>query len=320
MKIASPEAAIVALQKGEIDLVSPVALTEIARLKADPNVVVVEAENTGSWWGLEINYYASNGLWKNPKAKQAFLYSVDRQAYVNAILQGYGVVRDSFFDGTMYACPTMTRYTYDPEKAEALWNEIGLTKEKRAEITIDLMSWLGIKARLDYLPIAQEYLRKMGFKANVDLIDNALEPEYTMGEGPRGKEWDFHVLWYGPGADPGSIDPWLRPGQSSNAGYRTWPGRPGPDGKKPDAYYWENPRVTELLDKAKVEADAEKRKAYFQEIDCIWNEELPSFTTVAPSNFAATSPRLQGLDWANMAALGQPSALWKPGDLWVWQK
>jgi len=34
---------------------------------------------------------------------------------------------------------------------------------------------------------------------------------------------------------------------------------------------------------------------------------------------AAKTSRLQGLDWANMAALGQPSRIWKPGDLWIWQ-
>lgn len=316
MKIASPEVALVMLQKGEVDLVSPVALTEIDRLKADPAVTILEAENTGSWWGLEINYYTMNGLWQNPKAKQAFLYAVDRQAYVDSILRGYGRVRDSFFDGTPYACPTMTRYTYDPEKAKALLAEIGVNPE---DVIIDLMSWLGIKARLDYLPIAQEYLRQIGFKANVDLIDNALEPEYSMGEGPRGKDWDFHVLWYGPGADPGSIDPWLRPGQSSNAGYRTWPVRPDANGVKEGAWYWDNPRVTELLDLARVESDPAKRTAYFQEIDCIWNQELPSFTTAAASIMGAKSQRLQGINWQDMAALGQPSTF-RPGDWWVWEQ
>ncbi len=318
MKIASPEVALVSLQKGEMDLVTPLALTEVARLKADPKVQIVEAENTGSWWGLEANTFAQGGLWANPKAKQALMYSIDRQAYVNAILQGYGKVRDSFFDGTMYACPTMTHYTYDPAKAEALWNEIGLTKDKRAKIEITYMSWLGNKARLDYLPIAQEYLRKLGFLSNVDLIDNSLQPAYNWGLGPRGKEFSFNVLWYGPGADPGSIDPWLRPGQASNAYYRSWPEKEGADGKKATAPYYNNARVNELLDKAKVESNADKRKAYFQEIDCIWNQELPSLTTAAASNLAAKSPRLQGLDWANMAALGQPSLIWHPGDLWIW--
>ena len=316
MKIAAPEVALVMLQKGEVDLVSPVALTEIDRLKEDPSIEILEAENVGSWWGLEMNFYTMDGLWKNPKAKQAFLYAVDRQAYVDSILRGYGKVRDSFFDGTPYACPTMTHYPYDPEKAKALLAEINVNPE---DVVIDLMSWLGIKARLDYLPIAQEYLRQIGFKVNVDLIDNALEPEYSMGEGPRGKDWDFHVLWYGPGADPGSIDPWLRPGQSSNAGYRSWPARPDAAGVKEGAWYWENPRVTELLDLAKVESDPAKRTAYFQEIDCIWNEELPSLTTVAASIMGAKSSRLQGINWQDMAALGQPSTF-LPATWWVWQQ
>ena len=124
LRIASPEVAVVMIQKGEIDLMNPLQFTEAGRLAEDPNVEVIEAENLGNWYGLEMNYYASDGLWQNPKAKQAFLYSIDRQAYVDTILQGYGKVRNSFFDGTAYACPTMTEYTYDPEKADELWTEV----------------------------------------------------------------------------------------------------------------------------------------------------------------------------------------------------
>ena len=64
------------------------------------------------------------------------------------------------------------------------------------------MSWLGNKPRLDYLPILQEAVRKMGFKANVDLIDNSLINDYLSGNGPRGKDYDTQVLLWGAGEDP----------------------------------------------------------------------------------------------------------------------
>ena len=143
----------------------------------------------------------------------------------------------------------MVEYNYDPEKADELWTELGYPKEARGNITIDLMSWLGLKARMDYLPIAQEYLRQMGFKANVDLIDNSLINDYRWGNGPRGKDWDFHVLLFGPGADPASLAPFLTPGNAANWGYRSWPFPPNPDtGRKDDPYLYDNPRVNELLE------------------------------------------------------------------------
>ncbi len=317
MVISNPDSALVALQKGDLDLVTPVALTEVSRLKAEPTILVQEAKNTGSWWGLEFNRYSQDGLWMNKAAMQAFYYSIDRPGYVASVLQGNGAIRSSWFDGTAYACPTMNNYDFDLVKADEMWTAAGYPKEKRETIEIDLMSWLGNKARLDSLPIWQSNLRKLGFMSNVDLLDNALITAYVNGEGPRGKEWDIHVLWTGPGADPGFIESGLTPG-NSNYHTRTWPFSPGADGNKPNAPEYENKRVTELLAQGKAEMDDAKRVKIFQEIDCIWNDELPAITMAAASNMAGTSTRIQGLDWASMAALGQPYMIYKPGNLWIW--
>lgn len=317
LKIASPEVAIVLLQKGEVDFVNPLQLTEVNRLQADTSVDILVAENNAQWYGMEINSFTQDGFWRNPKAKQALLYAIDRQAYVDSILQGFGTVRHSFYDGTAYACPTMTKYDYDPDKAKAMFEEIGVPED----MVIDLMSWLGIKARLDYLPIAQEYLRKIGFKVNVDLIDNSLIVDYIQGEGPRGKDWDFHVLLFGPGVDPGGILPFMDPESTSNWGYRSWPEVPDSEtGRKPNAYIYDNPRVNELITQARVETDAQKRVEIYQEIDCIWNEELPAFMTASPSFVAAKSVRLQGVDWQTNAALGNWTTMYKIGDWWLWQQ
>jgi len=316
LKIASPEVAVVQLQRGEIDLVNPLQLTEVSRLEEEPGVEILVAENNAQWYGLEANYFTEDGLWRNPKAKQAFLYSIDRQGYVDSILQGFGTVRHSFYDGTPYACPDMTIYDYDPEKAAELWAEIGVNPE---DVTIDLMSWLGIKARLDYLPIAQQFLRSQGFKANVDIIDNALIIEYINGDGPRGTDWDFHVLLFGPGADPGGILPFIDPDSDGNWARRSWPENPDPEtGRKENAAPYENPGLPELIAQARVETDPQKRIEIYQQIDCIWNEDLPAIMTASPAFVAGRGLRLQGLDWQNLAGLGFWTKMYKPGDWWIW--
>ncbi|VAW30762.1 Galactose-1-phosphate uridylyltransferase [hydrothermal vent metagenome] len=33
--------------------------------------------------------------------------------------------------------------------------------------------------------------------------------DYVTGNGPRGQDWDFHVLLFGPGVDPGGILPFI---------------------------------------------------------------------------------------------------------------
>jgi len=317
MKISSPEVALIGLEKGEIDYMYPTQLTEVNRLKANPSIELVEAKNSAQWFGLIPNYETMNGAWRNPKVKQALLQSVDRQGYVNTILQGFGAVRNSPFDGSAYACPTMLKWDYKPNDADKLWTDAGWPKDKRGTWIMDFMSWLGNKPRLDYLPILQEAVRKLGFKANVDLIDNALIEDYLSGRGPRGRDWDTQVLLWGPGADPQGMAFLADPNSQTNAGVWGCPDQYDTD-KWNTCWKYENARVQELFGLTAKETDPAKRTKYFQEIDCILNQEIPFFTTAGPSFILSKSKRLQGVDWATGASLGWWMALYKPGDLWIW--
>ena len=324
MKIMGPEVAMIALEKGELDYMYPTNLSEVKRLATNPNIELVEAKNQGQFFGLIPNYMTMDGAWRDPKIKQALLKSVDRQAYVNTILQGYGAVRNSPMDGTAYACPTMIDWSYDPVEADKLWTEAGWPKEKRGEWVMDFMSWLGNKPRLDYLPILQEAVRKMGFKANVDLIDNSLITDYLSGNGPRGKDYDTQVLLWGAGEDPQKLSNVSDLNNKTNAGVwgcpDSWSSTIPFEEYMKTCWKYDNPRVQELFALTAKETDPEQRTKYFQEIDCILNQEIPYFTTASPSFILSKSKRLQGVDWANQAPLGWWMALYKPGDFWLWQQ
>jgi ABC-type transport system substrate-binding protein len=83
---------------------------------------------------------------------------------------------------------------------------------------------------------------------------------------------------------------------------------------------YDNKRVQEICSLTAKETDPQKRIELFQEMDCILNEEIPYFTTAAPSFVLSKSKRLQGVDWENGASLGWWMALYKPGDFWLWQQ
>ena len=315
MKIASASVSLVMLENGELDFVTVVPPTEVEGLQENPNIETRVMLSKADAYGLMMNFYTMDGLWRNPKAKQALLYSLDRQGFIDSILAGQGKIANSIFYGSQYACPTMTEYDYNPEKADELWTELGLTREKRGEIAIDFMSWLGLKSRMDMLPVWQENMRALGFKANVDFIDNSLIANYRYsGEGPRGRDWDFHVLWTGWGGDPFGVFGNLDPESTRNWGYMGYPFEAGPDGMKDPDWVYENPRLSELKEMALKETDPEKLKAIFQEVDCIWNEEQPALQLVAPPSYEATSTRLQGIDYEKAAPL------YRIGDWWIWEQ
>jgi peptide/nickel transport system substrate-binding protein len=324
MKISDPNVAMIALEKGELDYMYPTQLSEVKRLQQNPNLELIEAKNQGQFFGLIPNYMTMDGAWRDPKVKQALLMSVDRQAYVNTILQGYGTVRHSPMDGTAYACPTMKKWDFDPVAADALWTEAGWPKEKRAEWTMDFMSWTGNKPRLDYLPILHEAVRKMGFKANIDIIDNSTINDYLGGNGPRGKDYDTQVLLWGPGEDPQKLCNVSDLNNKTNAGVwgcpDSWNTTIPFDTYMGTCWKYDNKRVQEICSLTAEETDAQKRIELFQEMDCILNEEIPYFTTAAPSFVLSKSKRLQGVDWPTGASLGWWMALYKPGDLWLWQQ
>lgn len=324
MKISDPNVAMIALEKGELDYMYPTQLTEVKRLQTNPNLDIVEAKNQGQFFGLIPNYMTMNGAWRDPKVKQALLMSVNRQAYVDTILQGYGAVRNSPMDGTPYACPTMKKWDYDTEAADKLWTEAGWPKEKRGDWTMDFMSWTGNKPRMDYLPILHEAVRNMGFKANIDIIDNSTINDYLMGNGPRGKDWDTQVLLWGPGEDPQKLCNVSDLNNRTNAGVWGCPDSWNPanslDSLKTSCWWYDNKRVQEICAATAAETDTEARIKLFQEMDCILNEEIPYFTTAAPSFVLSKSKRLQGVDWENNAPLGWWMMLFKPGDWWIWQQ
>lgn len=324
MKISDPNVAMIALEKGELDYMYPTQLTEVKRLQQNPNLDIVEAKNLGQFFGLIPNYMTMDGAWRDPKVKQALLMSVDRQAYVDTILQGYGAVRNSPMDGTAYACPTMKKWSYDPAAADALWTEAGWPKEKRTEWTMDFMSWTGNKPRMDYLPILQEAVRKMGFKGNIDIIDNSTINDYLGGNGPRGKDYDTQVLLWGPGEDPQKLCNVSDLNNKTNAGVwgcpDSWNTSIPFDTYMGTCWKYDNKRVQEICSLTAKETDPQKRIELFQEMDCILNEEIPYFTTAAPSFVLSKSKRLQGVDWSTGASLGWWMALYKPGNFWLWQK
>jgi peptide/nickel transport system substrate-binding protein len=248
------------------------------------------------------------------------MYATDRPGYVKSILQGYGTLPNSWFDGTPYACPTMKKYDYNQETAKKLFDEAGLTEDKRKVMTITFMSWLGMKERQEFLPVAQENLRKLGFRVNVDIIDNALISDYKSGK--TGRDWDFTVLATGPGMDPGNVLAFMKSDSSNNFGARGIPGWWVANKVQPGAWVYKNDKADQLLTQGQTEVDPAKRAAIYQQVDCIWNEDLPAIQFAFASDLMAKSTRVQGVDWQNWAGLGliTAPAQFRLADWWVWQK
>jgi peptide/nickel transport system substrate-binding protein len=118
------------LSTGEIDLVQTIAPLDVATIKGDANLAVIDRGASCNTAQISINqkYQPVD----NVKIREAMGYAVNKQALIDAFYAGLAVPADNWMPvNTQYAKP-LGLPTYDPEKAKALIAESGVT-----DLTID---------------------------------------------------------------------------------------------------------------------------------------------------------------------------------------
>ncbi|MGQ9368038.1 ABC transporter substrate-binding protein [Azospirillum sp. ST 5-10] len=252
-----------ALETGEVDIsqYNDVEPFDVPRLKALPHLTLTtkgyEFVAPLSWLELNVREKPLN----DKRFRQALMYGLDRQFIRDKIWFGLGRVATGPVNSvTAYYEPAVPKYPYDPAKAKALLDEMGLAPNGdgvRAEIAFTPMPYGETWQRL------AEYIKqswgKIGVKVNLVSTDVA-------GWVQKVSNWDYQatadfVYQYG--------DPTLgvaRTYVSSNI-------RKGVMFSNTMGY--ENKRVDELFAQAAVENDAEKRRALFSEVQKILVDEVP---------------------------------------------
>jgi peptide/nickel transport system substrate-binding protein len=118
-----------ALLNGEIDAAG-LEPADIATVEGTPGI------NVSHFPTQSFTYYEFNldpevtTRWQDQRVRQALLYGLDRESIVNDILLGYAEVAQGTQPVISYAYAPdeiRTKYTYDPEKAQALLTEAGWT-------------------------------------------------------------------------------------------------------------------------------------------------------------------------------------------------
>lgn len=121
--VAESSTRMAALQTGEAHLIERVDIEQVPVLESDDSVKVVKAYVDEQKYMI---FKCTQDVMQNELVRKAISYAIDRETIVNDILQGYGVLADSYTShvNPMYV-PAEGLPTYDPEKAAALLEEAG---------------------------------------------------------------------------------------------------------------------------------------------------------------------------------------------------
>ncbi|CAH2602955.1 ABC transporter substrate-binding protein [Rhodovastum atsumiense] len=193
--------------------------------------------------------------------RQAIMYALDRQFIRDKIWFGLGRVATGPINSvTKFYDPNVRKYPYDPAKAKALLDEMGLKPDAK-----------GVRASLKFMPLPYgetwlrlgEYIKQALGRVGIAIT---LESTDAAGWGRREANWDFDItanMLY-QYADPaiGVARTYLSSNIRKGVMFTNTMG-------------YSNPEVDTLFEQAAREVDPAKRQALYSRLQKILVEDVP---------------------------------------------
>src|SRR5580765_665289 len=257
------------LQAGEIQVMDYVQPRDVAAVKADKNVVVLDVPSLASF-AYQLNH--TKPPFDNKALRQAVAYSLDLEQIVKGVWLNVGVPANGPIPPTSWAydksIPPIKR---DLARAKAKLAEGG--KPGGFEFTVTTNN---LPINIQEAEVMQAQLAEAGIKMKVSLVDGG-----TLISNGNAK--NFEMISY------------------------QWSGRPDPDGNVYQFFKtspgtslnWSgisNPKLDALLDQTREVSSQAERKKLYSEVTKILQDELPMVFIVHPIEPKAFSPKVQGYD------------------------
>ncbi|CAM3036633.1 ABC transporter substrate-binding protein [Paenibacillus sediminis] len=256
------------LRSGMLDIIDDMPVKEIPAIKADANLQLIAEPGMG-FQGIYLNN--SKPPFNNKYLRQAVDRAIDREAFVKVLFNGYALPAHTAFS------PGNMAYS-DLDKA---------TKPNPGEIK-DLLAKGGqpngfsFKLYISTSPENEQFgvvLQNMLKQFNINVQLEKMEYGQLLDIGDKG---DFEALQLG------------------------WSGRQDPDQNIYDFVVTDmpnndgrisNPKLDELLLKARVELDEGKRKAIYDEVNKVMQDEAPYVYVYHQYNMLGLNKKITGFNY-----------------------
>ena len=276
--IADANTRVAEMLSGGIDLMVEVPPDNLKVFRNDPNYEVYEQIGPHLWF-LILN--TKEGPFSDKRVRQAVNYAIDKKAIVDNILQGTaevaaGPIPPAFewaTDGSVKP------YPYDPDKAKKLIREAGAEGK-----TITFYVAEGGSGMLDPVAMAtaiQADLAKVGLKARIETYEwNTFLS--NVNPGLQGKADMAEMAWMT--NDPDTL-PFLAlrsDAVPSKGGFNSG--------------YYSNPKVDELLTKARRTTDQAERAKLYEQVQEIVHDDAPWAFIANWKQNAVSTAAVKGFD------------------------
>jgi dipeptide transport system substrate-binding protein len=261
------------LKAGECHVAPYPNPADLADLKADPNLQVMEQE------GLNVGYLAYNALtppFDNPKVRKALNMAINKQAILDAVFQGAGKIAKNPIPPTMWSYNDDVKDDpYDPEGAKKMLEEAGVKD---------------LKMKVWAMPVQRPYnpdARKMAELIQADFAKIGVGVEivsYEWGEyleRSKAKDRDGAVLlgWTGDNGDPDNFLAVLLGCSAVGGSNRA---------------QWCHQPFEDLIQKAKTLPNNDQREPLYRDAQVIFKEQAPWATIAHSVVFMPMSKKVSG--------------------------
>ena len=274
-----------AYKRGDIQgvyRVSPQHLSELAEL---PDLQLYSAQQAG--YGLiYLNMQRENApFFQDKNVRQALLYAIDRQALIDDVLHGQGIMADSPIPPTGWAYdPSVRHYPADPQAAMVLLDSAGWSDTNgdrtRDKDGVEMVFTLFTSDDPSMIAMAEaiaQYWSVIGVDARVQPQGAGLVSNYLQ-QSPR--NFDSVLIEVGLAADPDPY-PWWHSTQTGEGG-QNFSG-------------FSNREADIAIEQARAIPDQQRRTELYHTFQEIFAEEVPSLLIYYPIYTYAVDLKVQGV-------------------------
>lgn len=247
---------------------------QVERYKKDPRYTVYTGPSNSY---VYIGWNLKNPLFQDVRVRRALAHAVDTNAIIEYIMYGNATPANGpYAPVTAWWNPDVKPLEYDPARAKALlaeagWTDTdgdGLLDKDGVPFRFTLISNNGNIVRTDIAVLVQQYLQAIGIDVKVNLYEWAVFIKNYIDA----RNYDACVLGWSLGFDQDLYQLW----HSSQS---------APPALNFVSYA--NPRVDQLIEKARTEFDMDKVKQYAHEVHRLIYEDQPYMFLFYPESNAA---------------------------------
>ena len=243
------------LRTGQIDICYKPLPSDVASLKAHPNITVDMPLDTRTIF-MGLNY--QKGVTKNKLVRQAFNYAVDKKAIVKKILFDTAVPMDGPVSPILFGYHKMEhQYEYNPKKAKEILNKANFDFSQTVHMRTPSGRYLFDRQVSEAI---QAYLQAIGVKAELRTYD---WPTYVAGLLKPLDETELEVFLLGWG--PMFLD-------ADIALFGQFHSSVNPP-KGLGAAFYNNPVYDKAIEATRLEQDPKKRLVLFKKAsEIVWDD------------------------------------------------